>query len=234
MAVFKASDLKFDHVGPGEDAHISAVVENVGMSSGEEKVMFYFDGELAETKTLTLKPGESETVTFTVENVTAGSHQVQINNLSGTLFALHDDVPVLSLQFDEDSGTVAWDSSPYGLKGTVHGEATWETGKFGNALRFNGGRVEVPHDALLDGGDELTLSVWVNLTDPSANQKIVGKSSIGNGFILGVENGKLYPELWDANGTHYTFHSGSIPKDKWTHLALTWQSAGKTHWLRKW
>lgn len=227
VAVFKASDLKFDHVGPGEDAHISAVVENVGMSSGEEKVMFYFDGELAETKTLTLKPGESETVTFTVENVTAGSHQVQINNLSGTLFALHDDVPVLSLQFDEDSGTVAWDSSPYGLKGTVHGEATWETGKFGNALRFNGGRVEVPHDALLDGGDELTLSVWVNLTDPSANQKIVGKSSIGNGFILGVENGKLYPELWDANGTHYTFHSGSIPKDKWTHLALTWQSAGR-------
>lgn len=227
VVAFKASDLNFDNIKPGEDVDISAVVKNVGVSAGEEKVVFYFDGELVETKTLTLKPGENKTVTFTIKNVTAGSHEVRINNLSGMLLALHDHAPMLSLQFDQDSGTNVKDSSPYGFAGTIKDKATWEKGKFGNALNLDNGWVEVPHDVLLNGGDELTLSLWVNLSNPNANQKIIGKYGKADGYILGVENGKFYPEVWDANGKHYTFKSGFIPKDEWTHLALTWKSNGR-------
>ncbi|MFS0613989.1 GH92 family glycosyl hydrolase [Lederbergia ruris] len=227
VVAFKASDLNFDNIKPGEDVDISAVVKNVGVSAGEEKVVFYFDGELVETKTLTLKPGENKTVTFTIKNVTAGSHEVRINNLSGMLLALHDHAPMLSLQFDQDSGTNVKDSSPYGFAGTIKDKATWEKGKFGNALNLDNGWVEVPHDVLLNGGDELTLSLWVNLSNPNANQKIIGKYGKADGYILGVENGQFYPEVWDANGKHYTFKSGFIPKDEWTHLALTWKSNGR-------
>ncbi|HET7657794.1 MAG TPA: GH92 family glycosyl hydrolase [Bacillales bacterium] len=227
IAVFKASDLTTTAIEPGQNAKVSAIVENIGGAPGDEQVDFYFDGKMTQTKTLTLKPGERQTVTFTVNNIPAGIHDVQINNLTGTLRALYAGKPVLSLHFDEMSGTMVKDSSPYGLDGTIHGNATRVQGKFGNALKLNDGSwVEVPNNDLLNGGDAFTIAAWVNLEDPAANQKIIGKTTIGNGYLIGVQSNKLYPELWDADGTYHTFQSGNIPANQWVYLTLTWQKDG--------
>lgn len=226
IAVFKASGLLAKDVQPGQDAKASASVKNIGGAQGDDKVNFYMDGKLAQTKTLTLKPGESKTITFTVNNIPAGIHEVRINNLTGTLKALYPDKPVLSLHFDGTSATTAKDSSPYGLDGTIHGNAVRVQGKFGKALKLNGSWVEVPDTNLLNGGDSLTVSAWINLEDPSANQKILGKTTIGNGYLLGVQSNKLYPELWDASGAYHTFQEGSIPANQWVYLTLTWKKGG--------
>lgn len=66
--------------------------------------------------------------------------------------------------FDEGQGNIAYDSSPYGNHGTIHG-TSWTTGISGSALHFTGGatadRVEVPDSPSLRIIDSLTLEAWV-------------------------------------------------------------------------
>lgn len=45
---------------------------------------------------------------------------------------------VVHYAFNENSGSTASDSSGNSLSGTVYGDATWTTGKSGNALYFDG------------------------------------------------------------------------------------------------
>ena len=99
----------------------------------------------------------------------------------------------------------------------------------GAALDFDGidDYVEVSDDSSLNATNTLTMEVWVKLDNSSNDQKVVGKSSIGSGYVLGVVNGKLYPEIWDSGGTKYSFQSGSIPSSEWTHLAVTWTTGGQ-------
>lgn len=98
----------------------------------------------------------------------------------------------------------------------------------GGALQFDGvdDYVEIPDSPILNITDSLTLEAWVNLSNPNADQKIVGKSPMGFGYVLGVLNGSLYPEVWDADGGWHSFQAGSIPPNRWTHLAVTWQTGG--------
>jgi len=90
--------------------------------------------------------------------------------------------------------------------------------------------ISAPSDADFSSGEGFTVSAWVNLIDPNINQKIVGKTndSFNSGFVLGVEFGEIYPEIWDANGINHTFNTGFIETDStmWDHLALTWKSGG--------
>jgi len=130
--------------------------------------------------------------------------------------------------FDNSFGTVAEDT-PGNNDGSIHGPA-WASGYSSNALHFDGTNdyVEVPHANSLNPGTELTLMGWVNLVDPASNQKIIGKRpGSGYGYIMGVASGKLYPEIWDSNGTLYSFQSGTISSNTWTHLAVTWKSGGE-------
>lgn len=92
-----------------------------------------------------------------------------------------------------------------------------------------GSYIAVPSNAAFNTGTGMTVAVWVNLLDPSMNQKIMGRTnySFNSGFILGVDGGALNPEVWDASGTQYTFSGGSISTDVWTHLAITWSSNGE-------
>ncbi|MCU0664836.1 MAG: hypothetical protein MUC50_21245 [Myxococcota bacterium] len=76
---------------------------------------------------------------------------------------------------------------------------------------------------------ELTVSVWVKLTDPATDQKVIGRafrSSFYSGWLLGVASGGLYPEIWDSSGTRFSFNTGIIQPGEWTHLAITWRTGG--------
>ena len=122
------------------------------------------------------------------------------------------------------------DSSGNNNDGTPYGDAHIDAnGKYGNAGCFDGSSDYVGSiwGNSLNTGSQLTMEAWVNLTDAAVDQKIVGKSPIGSGYVMGVGLGGLYPEIWDTAGSRYYFQAGSIPSKQWVHLAVTWQTGGR-------
>lgn len=95
-----------------------------------------------------------------------------------------------------------------------------------NALQFDGINdvVIIPHKATLNFTTQMTMEAWVNLPNPSANQKVFAKSPIGSGYVLGVANGQIYPEIW--NPANNGFIAGCMLPNQWTHLAVTFTSGG--------
>ena len=77
-------------------------------------------------------------------------------------------------QFNETSGTTAMDSSGYGNSGTINGgtNATWTTGKYGNAISFSAeltrmaAYVALPSN-LVDNITSMTMAAWVNSSNTS-------------------------------------------------------------------
>lgn len=86
--------------------------------------------------------------------------------------------------------------------------------------------VRVAHKASQLASAAFTAEAWVKLADVTSNQKLVAKSTASNGFVLGVQNGKLYPEIWTdvTGGTSIQMSAGDIQTNVWTHVAMTWES----------
>ena len=65
--------------------------------------------------------------------------------------------------FDDDEGGIATDSSGNGNDGTLKNGADWDDGKFGSAMRFDGGSsyVDCGNKASLDLPKEITVIAWV-------------------------------------------------------------------------
>src|SRR5208337_5675022 len=66
-------------------------------------------------------------------------------------------------RFDEGSGTIAGDSSGNGNNGTIYG-ATWVTGKYGDALSFDGASnyVSIPYNPIFNfGTGSFSVGVWI-------------------------------------------------------------------------
>ena len=78
---------------------------------------------------------------------------------------------VAAYGFDAGTGTTTADQSGNGNNGTVS-NTTWSTtGKFGNALSFNGtnSSVTVPDSSSLDLTTGMTIEAWVN---PAARRRL--------------------------------------------------------------
>jgi hypothetical protein len=75
-------------VSSGEDVTISVVVTNTGGSTGSRTVELRIDGALVATEEVTLAPGASDTVAFTVARDEAGTYGVTVKvedkSLSGS------------------------------------------------------------------------------------------------------------------------------------------------------
>lgn len=147
-----------------------------------------------------------------------------------------DDNYKMVQHLDETSGTV-YDSTLNDNDGTAHnGVIQGATGKINGADEFEGTDeyVDCGAGSSLDITTELTMESWVKLEHPSDDQKIVGKANVwgagppyaGYGYVMGVGDSKLYPEIWDTAKNHYTFSSGTITANEWTHLAVTWKTGG--------
>ena len=92
--------------------------------------------------------------------------------------------------FDEGSGMVAYDSSGYGNNGTLTNGPAWTTGKFGNALSFDGvdDYVDLGTANLLPYGVG-TVSVWVKLNTGAINNNnyLIAKGSDATGGSWGID-----------------------------------------------
>ncbi|MEM7030805.1 MAG: LamG-like jellyroll fold domain-containing protein [Chloroflexota bacterium] len=150
------------------------------------------------------------------------------NKVEGVVsdFALSTN-PNLLMHFEEDNKFS--DSSAERRVATCTGVSCptlLQAGKFGTALTFDGTNdfLEVSYDPTLNNPYGLTIAVWVNLNDSQINQKIVGKSNLSSGYLLGVVNGALNPEIWDTASKQYSSQWGTIPSNQWVHLAVTYQT----------
>ena len=101
------------------------------------------------------------------------------------------------------------------------------TAKFGAANSY----LQVNDNAVYSMSNELTLATWISLTNPSNDQKIVGKAWLnspnGSGYILGVKNGQVQTEVYDNTEQRVLIAGGVIPTNTWTHVAMTWKSSGQ-------
>lgn len=88
-------------------------------------------------------------------------------------------VPLLYLKFGENQGDVAYDSSPYGNDGALHGP-TWVKGILGPGLSFDGldDYVRVPYASVFDLTDALTIEAWIKSSNTvKADQTILTKKA---------------------------------------------------------
>ncbi|GEM_PF-1003851 len=101
------------------------------------------------------------------------------------------DAPVLELDFDEKSGTTAYDKSGNGNDGTLtrmDSNTDWVRGKYGSALEFDGtdDYINIGNDSSLDiTGNNITLEAWI--------KPIV--SGMNRGWIIWKTSG-----WWDNQG----------------------------------
>jgi len=108
----------------------------------------------------------------------------------------------------------------------------------GNAFVGNGiggNLVRYAHMPSQNPTTAMTVEAWIKTTSNTTDQKFVCKSSVSDGFCLGVgpASPKLDPEFWTiANGTGSlrmvsvgtSLPNNVIPANTWTHVAATWQS----------
>jgi len=75
-------DLSSEQVKPGEPVTISAKVTNTGGSEGSYTMNLTINGEVEQTKTVSLAPQATVTVAFTVTEREPGSYRVSIGGLT--------------------------------------------------------------------------------------------------------------------------------------------------------
>jgi len=143
--------------------------------------------------------------------------------MSVTAFAVDEPEPVLYFSFDSDEGDEVIDLSGNENNGEIPLNGDFVEGQYNKGISLEGpDTIDVEHSDTLDFTDELTVGIWVNLVG-TGNQKVIGKTPIGSGWVLGV-NGGIYPEVWDKAGANHTVTVGSVTADAWVHLALTYSS----------
>ncbi|MBI4547465.1 MAG: VCBS repeat-containing protein, partial [Ignavibacteriae bacterium] len=116
---------------------------------------------------------------WTIKNLPPGAYYWSVQAIdgafAGSVFAqegsfsiepgTEKDTNVVALwHFDEGSGNILHDASPYHNDGVIH-NATWVPGRFGLALHFNGltSYVVLPNSPSLKLENEFTLEAWLSL-----------------------------------------------------------------------
>ncbi len=111
--------------------------------------------------------------------------------------ALPDSSTVLLLHFNENRSNTTFDSSSFGNNGTLLGSFTpnnccWVPGRFGSAVDFNPGYIEVPHSSSLVIPQNLTIIAWIR---PRSNDLTQFWVTIAEKFNdewgLYIHNGKV-------------------------------------------
>ena len=132
---------------------------------------------------------------------------------------------VAAYSFDEGSGTTVTDSSDKGNSGAI-GTAVWSTtGKYGNALSFNGtsAKVVVPDSASLRLTTAMTLEAWVNPTAGNGGWTDVVYKGDDNYFLEAYTSSGGPAAGATLGNVNTVAQAGSLlPINTWTHLAETY------------
>ena len=108
-----------------------------------------------------------------------------------------------------------------GPAATVHG-ATWVPGREGFALALDSGYLSIPDDPAIKPEKAITIEIWVKF------QRAGGDLISKNRGILLRPGGTMDARLNIDNSWRNIRGRHPIPIGRWTHLALTYDSATKT------
>jgi len=125
--------------------------------------------------------------------------------------------------FDEGSGTIAYDKSGNNNNGTLYNGPTWVSGKFRNALSFDGVNDYVEIGGNISPTTQITLAAWAYITgdNGSGNQDLIRKS---------LSNGKGYHLRWRHTGNNYVYFFLNI-NNSWYYVQ---DSTNNTNYLNGW
>ena len=135
-------------------------------------------------------------------------------------------------QFNETSGTTAVDSSGYGNSGTVNGgtNATWTTGKYGNAINFSGTNTTAAYvalpDNLVDNMTSMTMAAWVNSSNTSDQISLFtagpAAASTPTQYMMMLLKGSRFTITANGNSAEQNISQGSnLTANTWKHIAVT-------------
>lgn len=127
--------------------------------------------------------------------------------------------------FDEASGTIAYDTSGNDNDGLIYGGATWTTGKYGEALYFDG------YDDYVDCGSdytsistEFTVELWMKTSDTTKKGTPVSYATTnpnyGNEILLYNYKGFATCIGGSKKWTGVSANDGS-----WHHIVWVWRSS---------
>jgi hypothetical protein len=133
------------------------------------------------------------------------------------------------MKFDEQSGTMAFDSSFNKFTGTLVNGPTWVAGKKDNALYFNGfdQHVRIDQPGIVSGLSAYSICFWVNIPAHVNAQnafRFYLDSNTSTDFELGEWNGTQYLprfEVISGGVTQSVQGNAQIPVGDWQHIAVT-------------
>lgn len=145
---------------------------------------------------------------------------------------------------DESTGAIAGDSSGNGYAGTAYG-TTIETGRFGNARRFNGlgtDYIDMGNNTpALNVTSAITMSAWVKLYAYNTNGwdcRLFGKQiyqpapSDKRGYAIQYGTGIVWGVVGNGTAIWQEYNAGSaqtVVSPYWRHLVVTYDSvSGQT------
>ena len=177
-----------------------------------------------------IEQGELATITMPLWGISIGERILKIINpkteLVKRIESILDDSAVLALDFDEGSGTIAYDKSDYGNDGTIYG-ATWVDGVFGTGLDFDGTSsdyVEIPDSPSLDI-NRITINAWVKFAELGDFDMIANKKFAWR--MLKLDSNRLRTDIY-ISSTGYQKNSDTanlLNNNNWHHVALTFNGS---------
>ena len=136
---------------------------------------------------------------------------------------------VAAYSFDEGSGTTVTDASGSGNTGTISGAAWTSSGKYNEALTFNGtsSRVNVPNSASLQLTSGMTLEAWVNPTTVSSAWRDVMMKGNDNYYLEATTSNSGKPLIGAIiGGTRYkAVGTSALAPGEYSHLAATYDGS---------
>lgn len=137
--------------------------------------------------------------------------------------------------FQEGTGNTVADVTGTHTAGSISSASWISSGKYGNALSFNGSTSYVNLGTFDITGQALTISAWIKAdsfasnVDPRILSKATGSAEADHYFMLGStpSNGNKLRFRLKTNGTTKTLiaSSGDLPVGQWVHAAATYDGS---------
>ena len=134
--------------------------------------------------------------------------------------------------FEEGAGALVYDKSGNNNTGAVNGAVTWGTGKYGNALTFNGTStfIDIPHtDSLsLGANNTVTIAAWVKPALIAGDYRcVIGKSGWTDNNFWSVnmhlaDTTALHANFTNTQNQSIAYTGGSVTLNQWVHMAVTY------------
>jgi hypothetical protein len=135
---------------------------------------------------------------------------------------------------DENTGTIAFDTSGNGSTGAFVSSPQWVPGKKGSAVKMNGTSdyITLSHPTALNATTTFTLSAWINASSSVAGSGIISEAFAGGGdrvqytLGFGADDGtdnKLQVGFYDGSGWAVAEDSTAFTStNTWVHVEGTW------------